>query len=150
MYIVSILDTGDHPDSIISKIREVVNSCLKTDPESPRDLKERLASHLSQPTMMIPDTYRFWVWKNGLRIEETSGDYFIHILTRFGDRNQKVVIRALRRKESLQEICLDVISESMKSGEEKEIKGLGLPKCLEDNLCEMMKKKGSPVKLVVW
>ena len=42
-------------------------------------------------------------------------------------------IRALRRKESLQEICLDVISESLKSGEEEEmikIKGLGLPMCL--------------------
>ena len=50
MYIVSILDTGDHPDSTISKIREVVNSCLKPDPESTKDLGEKLASHLRQPT----------------------------------------------------------------------------------------------------
>ena len=117
MYIVSILDTGDHPDSIISKIRKVVNSSLKTDPETIKDLWEKLASHMRQPTLISLANYKL-VW-----IEETSGDYFIHILTRFGDRNQKVVIRALRRKESLQEICLDVISESMKSGEEKEIKG---------------------------
>ena len=31
-------------------------------------------------------------------------------------------------------------SESMTSGEKEEIKGLGLPQCLEDSLCEMMEK----------
>ena len=52
MYTVSIEDTGNHPDSIISKVKECVVSCLKPDPASIKDLREKLASELSQPAVM--------------------------------------------------------------------------------------------------
>ena len=67
MFTVSIERTGGLPDSTISKIREVVISCLKPDPESPIDLGEKLASHLSQPTVGL----EFWIW---VSVEDTSGD----------------------------------------------------------------------------
>ena len=67
MYIVSILDTGDNSENEITKVREVVISCLKPDPESPIDLGEKLASHLSQPTVGL----EFWIW---VSVEDTSGD----------------------------------------------------------------------------
>ena len=43
-------------------------------------------------------------------------------------------------KESLREICLDVISETMTSVAREEIQTLGLPHSLEENLCELMAK----------
>ena len=69
-------------------------------------------------------------------------DFFIIFLDRnvMPGRSDHVYFWAEKRPErvSLQEKCLDVISESMKSDEKEEIKGLGLPRCLEDSLCEMM------------
>ena len=65
MYTVSVEDTGNHPDSVISEIRKCLISCLKTDPASMEELRQRLASQLSQPTVMgglyrcIMTTYSF-------------------------------------------------------------------------------------------
>ena len=52
MYTVSIEDKGGHPDSDISKVRECVISCLKPDPASINELKERLARELGKPEVM--------------------------------------------------------------------------------------------------
>ena len=139
MYTVSIEDTGNHPDSIISKVKECIVSCLKSDPLTIKDLREKLASQLSQPAVM-GRCYRF-VWVDQLDLK----DYFIIIATNLKDRNERskpVMVWGLRRKEknTLREICLDVISKRMTSGEKDKIKGLGLPQCLEDSLCEMMEK----------
>ena len=52
MYTVSVEDTGNHPDSVISEIRKCLISCLKTDPASMEELRQRLTSQLSQPAVM--------------------------------------------------------------------------------------------------
>ena len=145
MYTVSIEDTGGHPDSDISKVRECVISCLKPDPASSKDLSERLARELSKKPEVMERSYRFvWVDQPFELNAFNCRNFFIKIFT---DRNWKgrrsdrdyVSVWALRRPEkvSLQEKCLDVICESMKSDEE-EIKKLGLPRCLEERLCETM------------
>ena len=142
MYTVNIEDTGGHPDSDISILRECIISCLKPDPASSKDLSERLARELSKSEVM-GRSFRF-VWV-GQPIELNAfnwRDFFII----FWDRNvmsgriDHVYFWAKRRPEkvSLQEKCLDVISESMKSDEKEEIKKLGLPRCLEERLCETM------------
>ena len=143
MYTVRIVDTGGHPDSdIISILRECVISCLKPDPASSKDLSERLARELSKK----PEVMGSWWVDQPFELNAFNcRNFFIKIFT---DRNWKgrrsdrdyVSVWALRRPEkvSLQEKCLDVISESMKSDEKEEIKGLGLPRCLEDSLCETM------------
>ena len=120
-----------------------------------RDLENALSwtlilkSNSDHDTMMI----RF-VW-----VDELKGrNFFIIIATYLPDRNEHVLVWALRKqeKESLKEKCLDVIwwvisikkttnmifhcSANMKSNEKEEIKGLELPRCLEDSLCEMMAK----------
>ena len=65
MYTVSVEDTGNHPDSVISEVRKCLISCLKTDPASMEELRQRLASQLSQPAVMgglyrcITITYSF-------------------------------------------------------------------------------------------
>ena len=144
MYTVNIEDTGGHPDSDISILRECVISCLKPDPASSKDLSERLARELSKSEVM-GRSFRF-VWV-GQSIELNAfnwrwRDFFIIFLDRnvMPGRSDHVYFWAERRPEkvSLQEKCLDVISESMKSDEKEEIKGLGLPRCLEDRLKEMM------------
>ena len=58
MYTVSVEDTGNHPDSVISEVRKCLVSCLKTDPASMEDLRQRLARQLSQPAVM-GGLYRF-------------------------------------------------------------------------------------------
>lgn len=52
MYTVRIEDTGGHPESYKSKVRECVISCLKPDPASINELKERLARELGKPEVM--------------------------------------------------------------------------------------------------
>ena len=139
MYTVRIADTGGHPDSDISILRECVISCLKPDPASSKDLSERLVRELSKSEVM-GRSFRF-VWV-GQPIELNAfnwRDFFI-IFSVMPGRSDHVYFWAERRPEkvSLQEKCLDVISESMKSDEKEEIKKLGLPRCLEERLCETM------------
>ena len=138
-YTVYIENTGGHPDSDISILRECVISCLKPDPVSQILLRERLARELSKPEVMGRSFRLVLVDKVDKR------DFFIIIASHLPDRYERsnqVMVWALRRPEmvSLQERCLDVICESMKSDEKEEIKGLGLPQCLEKSLCEMMAK----------
>ena len=52
MYTERIEDTGGHPESYKSKVRECVISCLKPDPASIDELKERLARELGKPEVM--------------------------------------------------------------------------------------------------
>ena len=130
MYTVRILDTGNHADSVLSKVRKCLISCFKTDPgPSPAShevLRQRLASQLSQPAVM-GGTYRFvWVDEFGVR------NYFIKIASYLEDssgRCRPVLACAKRIMESLREICLRVISETMTS--EEEIQALGLPHTLD-------------------
>ena len=143
-YTVDIAVTGGLPDSDLSIVRECVISCLKPDPASSKDLSERLARELSKKPEVMGRSYRFvWVDQPFELNAFNCRNFFIKIFT---DQNWKggridhdfVSVWALRRPEkvSLQEKCLDVICESMKSDEKEEIKMLGLPPCLEDSLCE--------------
>ena len=64
MYRVLLEDSrGNHPDINISEVRKCIVSCLKSDPvksnpASIEDLRERLASQLSQPAVM-GNTFRY-------------------------------------------------------------------------------------------
>ena len=54
---------GNHPDIDISEVRKCIVSCLKSNPvksnlASIEDLRERLASQLSQPAVM-GNTFRY-------------------------------------------------------------------------------------------
>ena len=143
MYTVDIAVTGGLPDSDLSIVRECVISCLKPDPASSKDLSERLARELSKKPEVMGRSYRFvWVAQPFELNAFNWRNYSINIFTdrKWEGRSDHVLVWALRRPEkvSLQEKCLDVICESMKSDEKEEIKKLGLPRCLEDSLCEMM------------
>ena len=135
MYIVSILDTGDNSENEITKVREVVISCLEQDPESTQNLEEKLASQLRMTMRCDHRWVEVWVGQLGR-------NYIIHIWTMFWDK-EKIVFRAKRNMElSLQDTCLDAIINRLNSGaNEKDINGLGLPQCLEENLLEKIKSR---------
>ena len=52
MYKVNIEDTGNHPDSVITEVKKCLVSCLKSDPASMEELRQRLVTELSQPAVM--------------------------------------------------------------------------------------------------
>ena len=52
MYNVSVEDKGNHPDKVIAKLRKCLVSCLKKEPTSMEELRQRLVSQLSQPAVM--------------------------------------------------------------------------------------------------
>ena len=51
---------GNHPDIDISEVRKCIVSCLKSNLASIEDLRERLASQLSQPAVM-GNTFRYLI-----------------------------------------------------------------------------------------
>ena len=52
MYKVNIEDTGNHPFSVITEVKKCLVSCLKSDPASMEELRQRLVSELSHPAVM--------------------------------------------------------------------------------------------------
>ena len=90
--------------------------------------------------LIIMSIFRFmWVDEVGM------SNYFINIASYLEDssgRCRPVLAWAVRKrmKDSLREICLEVISETITSGAREEIQTLGLPHSLEENLCELMAK----------
>ena len=111
--------------SDISILRECIISCLKPDPADSKDLSERLARELSKSEVM-GRSFRFvWVEQPIELNAFNRRVFFIIFLDRnvMPGRSDHVYFWAEKRPErvSLQEKCLDVISESMKSDEKEEI-----------------------------
>ena len=81
-----------------------------------------------------------WVDKVGPGVGHS---YFIIIATSLEDghgRGKPILAWAVRKKmkSTLKEICFDVLKDNVDSVEDAV--GLGLPRCLEDDLCDMIKK----------
>jgi len=99
-------------------------------------VRKCLATNLRQPHIM-GSLYRF-MW-----VDKVGHSYFIIIATNLEDgygRGKPVLAWAVRkkRKMSLKEICIDVLKDAVETKED--IVQLGLPRCLEEDLCLMFKK----------
>ena len=76
-------------------------------------------------------------------VDKVGHSYFIIIATNLEDgygRGKPVLAWAVRkkRKMSLKEVCIDVLKDAVETKED--IVQLGLPRCLEEDLCLMFKK----------
>ena len=79
MFAISIEDTGNHPSNLISEIKKCLISCLKSDPESIEELRQKLASKLSQPSVMGV-LYRFiWIEKVMRLLSEYCVNVHTHV-----------------------------------------------------------------------
>ena len=138
MYTIKVYQKGDHPNSVKTKVRKCVSSCLRPEPENLEEFEQKLASRLSQPGV-LGGRYSYsniWVWvyePYGIRI-------YIHVFTKQvgSGKNDYMIIEATRRRGlvSHQELCLGVISESLDSSDE--VQELRLPRRLQHDLREVM------------
>ena len=52
MFTIRVAETGSHPDSVITRIKECLRICFKPGPESYEELRNKIDTSLSQPGLM--------------------------------------------------------------------------------------------------
>ena len=85
MYNVSVEDTGNHPDKIIAEVRKCLVSCLKKDPASMDELRQRLVSQLSRPAVM-GGLYRSMTVSVS---DHDDTNHYVHVQVHVGGRGRR-------------------------------------------------------------
>ena len=135
MFLISVEDTGNHPDHVLSAIKKCLQQSFRKLPENLSETRDSIAEKLRQ-TKVMGKLYRY-LW-----VDQMTKNYFIIIATTLEDgmgRGKPILAWAVRRKteRSLAELCLEVISDSVSDLED--INKLGLPTSLETEAEEFFK-----------
>ena len=127
MFWIRVEDTGNQSGSVLNAIKKCLQPCFNKQPDNLEHTRESIAQRLSKPDVMGQLYRHIWV-------DQMGRNYFIIIATSLEDgmgRRKPILCWAIRRKmkDSLAELCLEVISKSL--SEIEDINKLGLPTRLE-------------------
>ena len=137
MFNISVEDTGNHPQNVLTQIKTCLRTCLKSEPVSLDQLRVQLSSSLSQPGIM-GSLYRF-MW-----VDKVGQSYFIIIATNLEDgygRDKPVLawaVKSTKLKMTLKELCVASIRSSMENSDD--VLELGLPRSLEHDICDLFER----------
>ena len=127
MFWIRVEDTGNQSRNVLTAIKKCLQPCFNKQPDNLEHTRESIAQRLSKPDVMGQLYRHIWV-------DQMGRNYFIIIATSLEDgmgRRKPILCWAIRRKlkDSLAELCLEVISKSL--SEIEDINKLGLPTRLE-------------------